>query len=490
MTFSATRWVGQSLTLTSFLENLPGLRRVLLANSHDANGFSVPPAVATDINDGAIENTLRSLSPCLRLLFRVSASLESDGSPLSAVLGLYSGFSIVLRGETFALPAATRSFLSGLLVSRFSAYSHPLLVLAFYLDPFFVPCRQRVGTGLWGAASLPALRTRAVQFLGGGEEALEMAVTRELGAFLRFVDAGVALTPAAQLHPATWWSVYGDEWPTLQWVAVRLLALPCSSAGSERAFKPLGRLLSRTRNRTMDPRVEKQWTIFVNSRQLRRSDPVSAYARSGTERHVLDLVLGRNAAPMGGAGGAPGGGRADDGGLPGGGVLNDDAYGLRADGVADAGGTAGGGGAGGSRQGSGDTATAGGIPGGPAGADGLPAGGEAGAGGVPGAGAAAWHGGGQDVAAPPPEVGAAGLEVDGTGAAAGTADGSESESETGDDGCDSDSDVEGISDLVASPFSELPSSAGTAGAGRLMARAPPDGLALRQVADNSSRWAG
>ncbi|KAK1857943.1 hypothetical protein I4F81_000557 [Pyropia yezoensis] len=243
--------------------------------------------VATAINDGAIKNTLRSLSPCLRLLFRVSASLESDGSPLSAVLGLYSG--------------------------------------------------QRVGTGLWGAASLPALRTRAVQFLGGGEEALEMAVTRELGAFLRFVDAGVALTPAAQLHPATWWSVYGDEWPTLQWVAVRLLALPCSSAGSERAFKPLGRLLSRTRNRTMDARVDKQWTIFVKSRQLRRSDPVSAYARSATERHVLDLVLGRNAAPMGGAGGAPGGGRADDGGLPGGGALNDDAYGLRADGVADAG---------------------------------------------------------------------------------------------------------------------------------------------------------
>lgn len=137
VTFSATRWVGQSLTLTSFLENLPGLRRVLLANSHDANGFSVPPAVATAINDGAIKNTLRSLSPCLRLLFRVSASLESDGSPLSAVLGLYSGFCIVLRGETFALPAATRSFLSGLLVSRFSAYSHPLLVLAFYLDRSF-----------------------------------------------------------------------------------------------------------------------------------------------------------------------------------------------------------------------------------------------------------------------------------------------------------------------------------------------------------------
>jgi len=47
-TYSPTRCVGQSLTLPSLIDDLPGLRRVLLFNSHQPAGvsFAVPSAVA------------------------------------------------------------------------------------------------------------------------------------------------------------------------------------------------------------------------------------------------------------------------------------------------------------------------------------------------------------------------------------------------------------------------------------------------------------
>jgi len=88
-TFSPTRWVGQSLTLCSFIDNLPGVRRVLRFNSHKPCGlaFAVPPAVVAAINDGAVKAPARDLLPCLHLCFRMSASFEADTSPLSSVPG-------------------------------------------------------------------------------------------------------------------------------------------------------------------------------------------------------------------------------------------------------------------------------------------------------------------------------------------------------------------------------------------------------------------
>ena len=121
-TFSPTRWVGQSLTLRFFIDNRPGLRRVLLFNSHKPAGFAfaVPPAVAAAVNDAAAESTAKDLLPCLQLLFRISASLEADTSPLFSVLGLFAALYIVLRGHVFGVLGETRSFVSDCLVNGFA----------------------------------------------------------------------------------------------------------------------------------------------------------------------------------------------------------------------------------------------------------------------------------------------------------------------------------------------------------------------------------
>jgi len=123
-TFRPTRWVGQSLTLRSFIDNLPGLR---LFNSHmpACFAFAEPPAVAAAVNDEAVDSTAKDLLPCLQLLFRMSASLKTDASPLSSVLGLFAALYIVLRAHVFGVLSETRFFVSDCLVIGFAPTPSP-----------------------------------------------------------------------------------------------------------------------------------------------------------------------------------------------------------------------------------------------------------------------------------------------------------------------------------------------------------------------------
>jgi len=47
------------------------------------------------------------------------------------------------------------------------------MVLAFFLDPFYAPCRQQIGVDLWGGEHLPTICGRAVHILCDGDAALE-----------------------------------------------------------------------------------------------------------------------------------------------------------------------------------------------------------------------------------------------------------------------------------------------------------------------------
>jgi len=284
-TFSPARWVGQSLTLRSFIDNLPGLRRVLLLDFHKPAGlsFAVPPAVAAAVNDGSIESTAKDLLPCLQLLFRMPASLEADASPLSSVLGLFAALYVVMRGHVFGELVETRSFASDRLVDPFCSYSQPLIFLSFYLDPFYAPCRQQIGVDLWGGEHSPTTRRRAVHIFCDSDAALEVIILPDLGSFLRQTHVRTSGMSGRLLHPETWWELYGTHWPTLHFLARRLFSLPTSSAGSERIFKALSIFLSRTRSRTLDDKVEKQWRIVANEKQLQRGDTIGDYARSPVE---------------------------------------------------------------------------------------------------------------------------------------------------------------------------------------------------------------
>ena len=175
------------------------------------------------------------------------------------------------------------------------------MVLAFYLDPFYTPCRQQIGVDLWGGEHLPTICGRAVHILCDDDAALEDINLRKLGSFLRRTNVRTSAMSGRLLHPATWWELYGTQWPTLHFLAGRLFSLLTSSAGSKRMFKALSVVLSRTRSRTLDDKVEKQWCIAVNDKQFQRGDIIGEYARFSVEQLLIRLV------DVGGLDGALGG---------------------------------------------------------------------------------------------------------------------------------------------------------------------------------------
>lgn len=138
----------------NFLECLPGMRRVLLADSHLPGPFGVPVGVSGAVGNPAVEAAATAVPPGLHLLFRLSATLEADGSALSAVVGLFSGLAIVLRSAFLGLPAETRIFLAHCTCCRLGKWYHPVVVFSFF-GIFSFPCADdwRVtsagGTTLW-----------------------------------------------------------------------------------------------------------------------------------------------------------------------------------------------------------------------------------------------------------------------------------------------------------------------------------------------------
>jgi len=77
------------------------------------------------------------------------------------------------------------------------------MVLAFFLDPFYAPCRQQVGVDLWGGEHLPTTHRRAMHALCDGDAALRNVILRQLGSFLRQTNVRTAAMSGRLLHPAT-----------------------------------------------------------------------------------------------------------------------------------------------------------------------------------------------------------------------------------------------------------------------------------------------
>jgi len=81
------------------------------------------------------------------------------------------------------------------------------MVLSFFLDLFYAPCRQQIGVDLWGGEYLLTTRGRAVHILCDGDSALKDIILRELGSFLRQTNVRTSAMSGRLLHPATGWEL-------------------------------------------------------------------------------------------------------------------------------------------------------------------------------------------------------------------------------------------------------------------------------------------
>ena len=108
-----------------------------------------------------------------------------------------------------------------------------------------------------------------------GVEAHEAELVNEYGRFrASFNDETQAdiWTAAATKHPLLWWRAWGDEFPTLAKLAMKLLSLPPSAASAERNWSTQDFIISKRRNRLLARRAMKLVYIYYNLRSLARAE--------------------------------------------------------------------------------------------------------------------------------------------------------------------------------------------------------------------------
>ena len=257
-TYSRTRWAGEGATIAAVGSNLPALDHTLLENTHSPSPFDVPTPVTDAIRSPAVRSAIDGCVPFLLFLARLVAHMEGDATPLSSYVAIFACLRASLANHFTGLSVAARQAMQSSIERRYTSFSDPLVALAFWLDPFWAPVRTRLSCLLWGTKSLATLRDAAVVFLCRPDNAARALVLAELASFADTEQGPAALEQSRDLHPVMWWRLWGWRFPTLQPLAVRLLAIPPSAAGGERIFKALKTVLSTRRSRLAPERVDNQ----------------------------------------------------------------------------------------------------------------------------------------------------------------------------------------------------------------------------------------
>jgi len=135
--YSRTRWAGEGSPFASAGANLPALRHTLLENTHSAAPFEVSGPVADDIRSPTIPKAMDACAPLLSLLARLVADLEAYGAPLSFYVGVFGCLRTALANHFVPLAVGLRQQLQTSLGRRFTAFSDPLVGLAWFVDPFW-----------------------------------------------------------------------------------------------------------------------------------------------------------------------------------------------------------------------------------------------------------------------------------------------------------------------------------------------------------------
>ena len=135
--YSRTRWAGERSTFASVGANLPALRHTLLENTHSAAPFEVSGPGADDIRSPTIPKAMDACAPLLSLLPRLVAVLEADGAPLSSYAGVFGCLRAALANHFVPWAVGWRQQLQTSLGRHFTAFSDPLVGLAWCVDPFW-----------------------------------------------------------------------------------------------------------------------------------------------------------------------------------------------------------------------------------------------------------------------------------------------------------------------------------------------------------------
>jgi hypothetical protein len=195
-------------------------------------------------------------------------TLQGDQSKLSDVMGafirVHNAQSLYVESEDCTFSATTRSSLRGIFQRRFKFLYHPVHLICFAIDPRYAKvCKAPPSVIRHWAKRLHDV------------EADEAELINEYGRFrASMTDPSQSdiWTAAATKFPIDWWKSWGDEFPTLQRLALQLLHLKPSAASAERNWSTQDFIISKRRNRLASRRAEKLVYIYFNQRSLAQAE--------------------------------------------------------------------------------------------------------------------------------------------------------------------------------------------------------------------------
>jgi hypothetical protein len=220
--------------------------------------------------------------PVLRYIAVVTDCLLSDTTPLSGVHVSFLYLETVVASSL--APAPVRSTIISFLEKHYASIYSLVHVLEFYLDPFFLGCRDAsrissIKPFVESDASECAKSTRRLlrHAPSATQSACMAQVTHVVMGTVPYLsstgahsDWGMVDTATLSL-PHVWWHLHADGAPTLLGnLAAQVFSLVPPSASGERSFKQRSRVQRRVRNRLSDGKADMTQAILFNKQQKKR----------------------------------------------------------------------------------------------------------------------------------------------------------------------------------------------------------------------------
>ena len=192
-------------------------------------------------------------------------TLQGDHAKLSDVFGafvrIHSGLMATLASEKCTFVQETRDKLTTTFASRFKFLYHPIHLITFALDPRYAKLCQVP----------PSVLCHWLKRLHG-VTAEDAALINDFGLLRASFEQTDIWTHEATSDPVRWWRSWGDGFPTLKKLALKLLSLPPSAASAERNWSTQDFIVSKRRNRLKAQRAEKLIYIYFNLRSLAQAE--------------------------------------------------------------------------------------------------------------------------------------------------------------------------------------------------------------------------
>jgi hypothetical protein len=265
--YAQTRWTGAATLLSTVLQKREAITTVFVRAKQKVVDMDFDNNFFEAAIDVSTWNAIAEWEPVLRYIAVVTDDLQSYTIPLSDIHVSFLYFETVVASSS--VPAPVRSTITSFLKKHYASIYSPVHVLAFFLDPFSLGCRDASRISFMkpfaesDASKCAKSTRRLLRHAPPTAQAACMAQVTHvvMGTVLSLSSTGAhsdwgMVDTATLSFPHVWWHLHANGAPTLlRDLAAQVFSLVPTTESGERSFKQLSRVHTRIRNRLSDGRL-------------------------------------------------------------------------------------------------------------------------------------------------------------------------------------------------------------------------------------------